>query len=293
MLPYTDIIYEKKGPIAYITLNRPDKLNALDPRPGQILEQWAQACREARDDDEVKVMVIKGAGRCFSAGYDQSDPDRISDQAWAIRDYLSGLDQLYFECLWDSPKASIAQVHSFCLAGGGHMACFCDITIASEDALFGYPPVRYASIGAHMLWPYLLGMKKAKEMLFTGNMMSAQEALSVGLVNRVVPRDKLDEEVTKLAQTIAKLPPMSVKLNKLAINEFYEVMGMRMALKYSGTLCSITYSASPQSIPGGLQDFCRVTREKGVRGAFAQMNAPFIEEDTIAHSQMARPDRKP
>ena len=293
MLPYTDVIFEKKGPIAYITLNRPDKLNALDPRPGKILEQWAQACRQSRDDPEVKVLVIKGAGRCFSAGYDQSDPDRLSDQAWELRDYLTGLDQLYQECLWDNPKATIAQVHSFCLAGGGHLACYCDITIASDDALFGYPPVRYSSVGPAMLWPLLIGMKKAKEMLFTGNMMPAEEAHRLGLVNQVVPRKQLDAEVTKLAKTIAKLPPMSVKLNKLAIQEFYEQMGIRNALKYTGTLCSISYSASPESIPGGLQDFARVTKEQGIRAAFGRMNTPFLEEDSVARSQMARPDRKP
>jgi len=289
---YKNILVEKKGAIGYLTLNRPEKLNSLNKA---LMAEFEEACYDFRDDPNIKVFIIKGAGRCFSAGYDMSmeEPHFKSDEAIDMWGDEVQTDNVWWRSLWDNPKISIAQVHSFCLAGGGHMLCHADILYCSDDALFGYPPVRYASLGTHLLWPTFIGLRKAMEHFVTGNMMTAETALRVGFVNEVFPRDQLEAEVEKLAKTVAKVPVWSLRLNKRAVHEFFEVMGLRTALRYSEALTSISYGSSPKAIPHGFQDINRVTVEKGMRAGFEYMNEDFIEEDRIASSQMARPDRKP
>ena len=291
MASFQNIIYEVRNNVGWITLNRPERLNALS-RP--LLLEVGQALEEGKADDEVRCFVIKGAGRAFSAGYDMN----VQTEGSLPRDALTMIfgqhpTDMYRRSIWDNPKPVIAQVHSFTLAGGGQLACHCDITIAADDALFGYPPVRYGSVMSYMIWPELVGMKKAKQLAFTGNMIGAEEALRLGLVSEVVPREELDAYVEKLAATIAKVPPESTRLNKMAINYYYEAQGMFQAFKYSENLMYISYSASPESLVHGLQDVDRVTAEQGMRAGFQYMNAGFEEEDEIAQAQMRRPNRAP
>ncbi len=291
MADYENLLYEVRNKVAWITLNRPERLNALSRA---LLQDLDQALEAAAGDDEVRCIVIKGAGRAFSAGYDMN----VQTEGALPSDALSMIlgdhpTDMYRKRIWDNPKPVIAQVHSFTLAGGGQLACHCDITIAADDALFGYPPVRYASVMSYMIWPELVGMKKAKQLGFTGNMMDAQEALRVGLVSEVVPRDELDEQVEKLAATIVKVPPESTKLNKMAINYYYEAQGMFQAFKYAENLMYISYSAPADLLPHGLQDVDRVTAEQGMRAGFQYMNSGYEEEDAIAQGQMARPTRTP
>ena len=297
MADYENIIYETKaatgGDVAYITLNRPERLNALS-RP--LLAELEQALNEARDDENVRCIVIKGAGRAFSAGYDMNvQTTGRSGMLPAIESALSnGPSEMYKRAIWDNPKPVIAQVHSFTLAGGGHMACYCDITMAAENALFGYPPVRYASVMMGLVWPELVGMKKAKQMAFTGTMIDAAEALRVGLVSEVVPTEELDERVWKLADTISKLPPASTQLNKMAINNYYDAKGLHQAMTFAGHLTNISYSSPPEVLPHGMQDVNRVTAEQGMRAGFQFMNEQYVEEDAaVAGEQMARPNRQP
>jgi enoyl-CoA hydratase len=287
---YENIIVEKKGHIGYLTLNRPNKLNALSP---QLINEFEDACDDFRDDDAIKVFIVKGAGRCFSAGYDMSDePERMPKDAVEIWGREPYPDKVWWRCLWDNPKISIAQVHSFCLAGGCHIISHCDIVYCSEDALFGYPPVRYGSAAPHMLWPLYIGLRKAMEHFVTGNMMPAHVALRTDFVNEVYPRDQLEAEVERLANTIAKITPWALRINKRAVHEWFELMGLRTALRFSDNLMAISYGSSSKAIPHGYQHVNEVTAEKGMRAGFDFMNKDFVEEDTIAHSQMARPDRK-
>ena len=293
MADFENIIYEVEENTGWITLNRPERLNALS-RP--LLAEVEEALNAARDDENVRAIVIKGAGRAFSAGYDmnvQTQGERRRDALFSALSSSAPQD-MYKRAIWDNPKPVIAQVHSFTLAGGGHLACHCDITIASDDALFGYPPVRYASVMMPLVWPELVGMKKAKQMAFTGSMITAQEALRVGLVSEVVPRDDLDDHVKTLAKTIAKLPPESTHLNKMAINNYYESQGLFQAIKFADHLTNISYAASPENLPYGLQDVNRVTAESGMRAGFQYMNERFVDEDNaVAAVQMARPSREP
>jgi enoyl-CoA hydratase len=292
MADFENIIYEVEDNTGWITLNRPERLNALS-RP--LLEELEQALNAAKEDDEVRSIVIKGAGRAFSAGYDMN----VQTQGEVKWDALSstlrdGPGDMYKRAIWDNPKPVIAQVHSFSLAGGGHMASNCDITIAADDSLFGYPPVRYGSVMMGLLWPELVGMKKAKQLAFTGTMMTAQEALRVGFVSEVVPRAELDDYVRALAKTIAKLPPESTALNKMAINNYYESQGLFQAIRYADDLTHISYAAAPDELKYGFQDVNRVTEVSGMRAGFQYMNDRFVEEDNaVAGAQMARPNREP
>ena len=296
MTDYENIIYELRegdgGNVAYITLNRPERLNALSRA---LLADLGSALEEADKDETVRCIVIKGAGRAFSAGYDMN----VQSEGNLPRDAVTMVTgdhptTMYRRWVWNNRKPVIAQCHSFSLAGGGQLACHCDITIASDDTLFGYPPARYASVATYMIWPELVGMKKMKQLAFTGNMMNAQEALRVGLVSEVVARDDLDDYVWNLANTISKLPPASTQLNKRAINFYYESQGMFQAYEYAENLMYVSYASSPEDLPKGLQDVDRVTAEQGMRAGFQYMNEAFTDEDqAIAGEQMARPSRAP
>ena len=211
-MEYTEIIYEKKDGVAYIILNRPEKLNALSTSTTGLPKQIAHAAEDANADPEVHVVVVKGAGRAFSAGYDLSGtgsggvakPGEPGAKPWQTKGRADRQSIDYAELemdlrkiwrsIWENSKPFIAQVHGFCLAGGMDLANVCDILIASDDAVFGYPAVRYGSITVTPTWWLTVGMHKVKEMVLTGNHCSAQEMYDFGMVNRVVPRDKLEEE---------------------------------------------------------------------------------------------------
>ena len=285
-MAYKEIVYEKKGPIAYITLNRPDKMNALNSQPGGLLEEWEDACNDAKADQAIRVVVIKGAGRCFSAGYDISGSgDFVGATIDEARyDHMAAHVNRYFRVLWENPKVFIAQVHGFCLAGGGDMACFCDITVASEDAVFGYPAVRYGVMPTTFIWPFIIGMKKSRELAYTGNMMSAEEALNLGLVNKVVPRDDLEEEVYKLAEAIIKVPAMSVKLSKVSINNMFEIMGIRQSIQQNRELdLHVMSSPSPE-----LREFFAMVQEKGLKAALEWRDAKFAKVSEVGQDLRAR-----
>jgi enoyl-CoA hydratase len=285
-MAYQHIIWDKQGPIATLTLNRPDKLNALNTHPGGLLEEWEDACNDARRDAAIRVVIIRGAGRCFSAGYDIGVSSAVIGQPIdeTRYDYMASHVGRYFRVLWEHPKVFIAQVHGFCLAGGGDMAAFCDLTVASEDAVFGYPAVRYGVLPTTFIWPFLIGMKKARELAYTGNMMSAQEALAAGLVNKVVPADTLDEEVLRLARSIVRVPAMNIKLCKLSINNMFEIMGIRQAIQQNRELDLHLMSSPPRE----MQEFFAMVKDKGLKAALEWRDAKFAADDTAGLDLRAR-----
>ncbi len=274
--PYKEIIYEKKPPVAYVTFNRPEKMNSFS---ALIQDEIKDALTDAGwQDKDIRVIVIKGAGRCFSTGYDVSDAGE-RDAVGMLEMVMDGManPQAYWTVFWDNPKPIIAQVHSFCLAGALAMASVCDLCICSEDALFGYPWIRNGGPEVAALCPWLLGMRKAKELMFTGNLISAEEAHRLGLVNHVVPRDKLDEEVNKMARTIAKVPVMANKYSKKVLNMAYELMGIRQVIERSYELEAII-NGSRNSVPEELE-FEKLVKEQGLKAALKWRSDRFAEED--------------
>ena len=282
--PYKAIIYEKKPPIAYVTLNRPEKLNAVD-------EQMRMELRDALgdagwDDKDIRVIVLKGAGRGFSAGWDLTEnparTENILRRFGAAGQYWSAkrIHKVLWECLWENPKPIIAQVHGFCLAAGMAFASQSDLCICSEDSLFGYNQIRSGGPFITVLNPYIIGMKKAKELMYTGNLMDAQEAWRVGLVTKVVPLDKLEEEVNKLANTISKVAPVVVEYSKKAINNVYELMNYRKAHEWGDEYEVIPPLSIAEESNLEVKEYNRLFEEQGLKAALDWRQSRFIEEDS-------------
>jgi enoyl-CoA hydratase len=274
---YQNIVYEKDGPVAYVTLNRPDKLNALSD---DLQLEVRHALEDAGwEDEDIRVIVLKAAGRAFSAGFDIA----VSRQTNAVEKrarYLKGKTfsaSAWWDVFWNNPKPIIAQIHGFCIAGGLATATFCDLRICSEDAKFGAPEIRTGGPYIPAVWPWVVGMSKARELLYTGNLIDAAEAKRLDLVNEVVPLDDLDAAVNRQAQTIAKLPAATVEYNKRLINMSYELMGVRQVVERSMELEAITL-ASADSSPE-IEEFDKIREEEGLKAALDWNAARFTEED--------------
>lgn len=231
---FETIKYETEGPIAWISLNRPEKLNAINER---MVAELKLATDKAQCDDEIRVMVIKGEGRAFSAGFDLEDnPACDLDpevRLKALKEELYGDFDLVMR-FWDSPKPTIAAVHTYCLGGAMELAVACDITIAASGCRFGEPEVTFGSGVVAMLLPYVIGPKRTKEMLLTGNdRISSEQAEAWGLINRVVKPENLEKRAREIALQIAHNDQHAVRITKQAINTTYEIGKMRDALKHA------------------------------------------------------------
>ncbi|MDB5453390.1 MAG: enoyl-CoA hydratase [Caulobacteraceae bacterium] len=214
-----------------LTLNRPEKRNALS----NALRGELYAALEAADaDDGVRVVVIRGAGSCFSAGYDLSTEARESPLPFATaagagqwaRHVVEGAFRI-----WDLAKPVIAQVHGWCLAGGSELASACDLVYVAEDAQFGYPPVRGMSPPDNQFHPWLCGLRPAMEMMLTGDAIDGREAVRVGLANRAFPAAELDAAVLAVAERVAMIPTDVQQMNKRSVHRAMEIMGLRAAIR--------------------------------------------------------------
>ncbi|HZO14204.1 MAG TPA: crotonase/enoyl-CoA hydratase family protein [Polyangiaceae bacterium] len=224
--------YEVAGRIATITLNRPERLNAIDAHmPAEI----RSAVEQANANDDVHVIVLTGEGRAFCAGYDLVDfaekPGAnigVQEMPW---DPTLDFQMMYrntsdFMSLWHSYKPTIAKVRGFAVAGGSDIALSCDLVVMSETARIGYPPARVWGCPTTAMWVYRLGAERAKRMLFTGDLIDGVEAKRLGLVLDAVPEGQLDAEVDRLAQRIAGVPKNQLMMHKLMVNQAYERMGI-------------------------------------------------------------------
>lgn len=274
---YENIVYEKKPPVAHITLNRPEKLNSLSD---DLQREVREALEDAGwEDNEIRVIVLKGSGRGFSAGFDVSEgdyPDTVEMQSIFMKG-KGFTPTAWWDVFWNNPKPIIAQVHGFCIAGGCATVSFCDLRICSDDALFGAPEIRIMGPYIQGVWPWIFGMTKARELLYTGNLIDAQEAYRLGFVNKVVSTDKLDEEVNKLAQTISKVPAAVVEYNKRLINMVYDLMNIRQVMERSSEL-ETSCLTSLKSLPEVAQ-FQKIREEQGLNAALKWNSERFAEED--------------
>ena len=237
---FQNIIYQKKDHVAWITLNRPKVRNAQDPR---TREEFTRALELGRDDDDVHVMVISGAGGNFCAGGDIAGfPQGPVDFMEKIGLQVKGRRRP-IELTRDIPKPIIAMVDGLALGAGMELAMACDIVFASEEARFGQPEIKVGLIpggGGTQVLPRLVGEKKAKELVFTGDVISAEEALRIGLVNRVVPKEKLRGVVEEFVATLLKRSPIILKFAKMAINKSLET-SLSAGLAYEIDLCALCF----------------------------------------------------
>jgi enoyl-CoA hydratase len=268
-MPYEDVRYEKEGRVAYVSLNRPEKRNALSEN---LRQELAAALGDAERDEEVRVVVVKGEGPAFCAGYDLSPAQSMVETEMTISQDRQRCRHLvhYWLDMWGYRKPIIAQVQGYCLAGGNELLAACDLVIASEDAQFGHPAGRAQGIPPTLgFWPVLIGLRKTKELLFTGDTIDAKEAHLLGLVNRVVPREKLEEEVNRLAERIANVPMDALTVHKHVTNRWFEIMGL-MTAAYEGAEFDAIYHQTPS-----FTEFNRMVQEKGLREALAWRDAAF------------------
>jgi enoyl-CoA hydratase len=230
-MEFNTIIYEEnvQEGIAKITMNRPEKRNAINK---EMIVEMHQAFHQAENNDQIRVIILNGNGSCFSAGHDLSAsealPESVEDIIRVKRRYY--LDELLY--IRNLRKPIIAQIHSYCVAAGLVLATMADILIASNDAIFSDPVVRMGANSQELIiLPWLLGEKKAKEILFTGDRFTALEAYNLGMVNQIVSRDELDDKVNEMAKKIALMPPMTLSLVKESINNTMDIMGYTNSMK--------------------------------------------------------------
>ncbi|MHB1420417.1 MAG: enoyl-CoA hydratase/isomerase family protein [Bacillota bacterium] len=246
-MEYKQLIYEKKDWMGKITLNRPDKMNALND---ELCYEFEIALEEAERDEDIKVVVITGSGRAFCAGYDLEEMGTLPGKARSAGKYPTepplGTQRLvgemikgdlrrlgWYEKLWNFSKPTIAQINGHALSGGCYLQLLCDLAISSENAKFGHPAQRMGGVsGLAALWVMVLGVRKTKELFYTGKLISAKEAEEMGLVNKVVPADQLEAEVYKLAEEMIAIPPDGLALNKQAIHTVLDIMGLSSSLRF-------------------------------------------------------------
>lgn len=229
----TDLILIDQ-PVAHVrrlTLNRPEKRNALS---NDLRRELFAALEEADRDPDVRVIIIRGAGTCFSAGYDLSVEGRAQELPfhtaggpgqWA-RHVVEGCFRI-----WDLAKPVIAQVHGWCLAGGSELAAACDLVYCAEDAQIGYPPVRSMSPPDNQFHAWYCGMRAAMEMMLTGDAIDGREAVRIGFANKAFPAEALEGAVLDLAARIAKIPTDVQQMNKRSVHRAMEIMGLRAAVR--------------------------------------------------------------
>jgi len=226
-----------------LTLNRPEKRNALS---NELRAAILAALEEADADPTVKVSIVRGAGTCFSSGYDLS-ADNSKGQPfyspggpgqWARHVVESWLR------IWDLAKPVIAQVHGYCLAGGSELAACCDLVYVAEDARIGYPPTRLMSPPDNQFHPWLMGMRTAMEMLLTGDAISGTEAAARGFANRAVPAADLERTVLTVAERIALVPTELTQINKRSVHRAMEIMGLRAAIRAGTELQALAFTTA-------------------------------------------------
>jgi enoyl-CoA hydratase len=267
--PYETIRLERRGAVALLTLARPERLNAIDRC---MLNELQLALDDVERDDELRVLVVQGAGGNFSSGFDlkeQMQARPTGHDAWR---QILDKDFSIVTRFWHLKKPTIAAVQGYCLAGGCELALCCDITIAAEDAIFGEPELKFGAGIVVMILPWLVGPKRAKDIILTGaDHIAAPEAARIGLINRVVPSDQVESSALALARHIAVIDPCLVQQTKRAINQCFEVMGLMEALNQALEIdLTIEGKGSDDK-----RKFMEIARTDGLRKAIAWRDARF------------------
>jgi enoyl-CoA hydratase len=290
---FQTLLYDTAGAIATITLNRPERLNTIVPPMPEELEA---AVHRAIVDSEVKVIVLRGAGRAFCAGFDLSDGFHHWDDAlttdgkWdAGKDFAVATSQALgpvpkFMSLWRSPKPVIAQVHGWCVGGGSDLALCADLIVASEDARIGTSYSRMWGCYLTGMWLYRLGLTKAKEYSLTGKPLSGTEAVDAGLINAAVPFERLEVDVRERAEQLATIPLSQLTSMKLIVNQAYENMGLA-STQLLGPVLDGLMRNTPEA-----HDFIELAEREGVGAAVTQRDASFGDYSQAPAAEKPNPD---
>ena len=274
-MAYQNLIVEKKEAIGYLTLNRPHKLNSFSK---ELMAELGEALDAIEADDDIRVVILTGAGRAFSAGFNiappEGEPELYDRSAESWRSDLKYNIDIFLK-IWHSGKPYIAAINGYALAGACELAQLCDIKIASEQAVLGEPEIRFGTGPPVLVTPFSVGFAKAKELLLTGEMISAHEAERLGMINRVVPHDQLMHECEKTARKLVKIARVGVKFNKAAINRAYENMGFLNSIYQNLDLVVMFDTTRTQE----QETFNQIRKEKGLRAALDWRDALFREDD--------------
>ena len=257
------VLYERDDAVALITLNRPERLNAMNQ---SMLEALNQAAQRAEQDDHVRAVVLTGSGNAFSSGFDLKAQAEHTPQG--IDEWRKVLRRNFDACMtfWHLAKPTIAAVHGPALAGACELSMACDITIADETAVFGEPELRFGAGIVVMLLPWMVGPKRAKEIILLGlDNISAQEAAQIGLVNRVVPKGKDLERALSIASRLSRIDQPLMAQTKQAINKTYAIMGMEQALEAA---LEVDIQIEGEGMPTKAR-FLQIARDQGLRAAIA------------------------
>ncbi|HEV7585589.1 MAG TPA: crotonase/enoyl-CoA hydratase family protein [Solirubrobacteraceae bacterium] len=292
-MPYETLLYDTAEAVATVTLNRPERLNTIVPPMPQELEA---AVHRAIEDPAVKVIVLRGAGRAFCAGFDfgggfhQWDDELTTDGSWDPgKDFSVASSESQgvvprFMSLWRSPKPVIAQVHGWCVGGGSDMALCADLVIASEDARIGTSYSRMWGCYLSGMWLYRLGLTKAKEYALTGKPLSGLEAVDAGLINAAVPFARLEDEVRERARQLAAIPLSQLTAMKLIVNQAYENMGLA-STQLLGPILDGLMRNTPDA-----KRFIELASGEGVGAAVARRDGPFGDYSQAPADEQPNPE---
>lgn len=285
-----ETLYGKSGAIATITLNRPEKYNALRP---SLLAELDDALKQANTDNGIKVIILEGAGDAFCAGFDFSGGlehfgGHITERAYdpgmdvdaVVNPYQSYMTQ--FMGLWRGLKPTIAKVHGYCMGGGSEMALCADLVVASHDARIGTPYSRVWGCHLSGMWVYRLGLAKAKYYALTGESVSGEEAARIELINESVPLESLDERVQELAEKLSRIPLTQLMSMKLIVNQAYDNMGLQSTQTLGPILDGIM-----RNTPEGRQ-FVRTAKDQGVKAAVIERDGPWGDYSQAPIDQQPR-----
>ncbi|MEE8336681.1 MAG: enoyl-CoA hydratase-related protein [Dehalococcoidia bacterium] len=269
------------GRIARITFNRPEKMNALSQ---ELLFEFEDVLHELEVDDSARVIIVRGAGRTFSAGYDLTPTQGTGADAvvrrfnttdgegrrliMGIRGGMQRITDIHMY-YWNMQKITIAQIHGYAIAGGCELAMMSDIVTAADDSKLGHPGLRFAGSRTSMILPLVIGMRKAKEMFYTGENISGTEAAEIGMVNYAWPMEELEERTIALADRIANLPADHLGMLKLHMNRFYENMGIYSSVRSSTDLDAVGVFTSQS------YQWSDKMRDEGFKEALAWRDGPY------------------
>jgi enoyl-CoA hydratase len=262
------VLYDAADRVATLTLNRPERLNAIT---SELIGDLREGLERAWAETEVRVILLRGAGRTFCAGYDigwgaASMAEAEAEGAWdPIADYqmMSRFVDVY-RALWRSPKPVIAQVHGYCVGGGTDLALCSDLIVCAEDCRIGYPPARVWGSPTTAMWIYRLGLERAKRLLLTGDPLDGRRAVEWGLASEAAPPEELPEVALELARRVGQLPANQLHMMKLLVNQAYEQMGLGVT-QLIGTLLDGAARHTPEGLAfsrRALEDVAAAVRER-------------------------------